>query len=75
MNFIAIYLRTDFTKVNIQFIISAMVASLTVGGKALGKKKAINSCNDIMYFVGSIVHLVAPIKPKNAVDKREKENI
>ena len=57
---------------NIQFILSAIVAALTVGGKALGKKQAIDNCNEIMLFVGSVVHLFAPIKANNENKKKDK---
>ena len=34
---------------------SALVAGLTVGGKAVGKTVAIGSCTEIVYFVGRIL--------------------
>jgi hypothetical protein len=37
-------------------IMSALVAGLTVGGKAVGKSIAINSCTKIVHFVGLSVH-------------------
>lgn len=37
---------------NLQFIISAVVASLTVGGKALGKEIANKNSTPIVHFVG-----------------------
>ena len=57
----------------ITLIVGGIVASITVGGKALGKKKAIDRCNEIMYFVGGVVHIFAPIKPKNTVDRKVRE--
>lgn len=36
--------------------ITATVSSLTVGGKAIGKKIAINRCEDILFFVGKTFH-------------------
>ena len=36
-------------------IMSALVAGLTVGGKALGKTFAINSCTEIVHSVGKIL--------------------
>ena len=42
---------------NIQFIMSALVASLTVGGKALGKEFAKRKCNSIIYGVAKILSL------------------
>ncbi len=38
-------------KLDIQFLMSAFVASLTVGGKALGKSFAKTKCNSIIYAV------------------------
>ena len=46
----------------ISLIVSALIASLTVGGKALGKKFAINKCTEIIYCAGTIIHYVYPIK-------------
>lgn len=40
---------------NIQFIMSAMVASLTVGGKALGKNFAQEKSTSIVYTAGKII--------------------
>lgn len=36
-------------------LMSALVAGLTVGGKAIGKTFAINSCTKIVYMVGKII--------------------
>lgn len=43
---------------NVQFFISALVASITVGGKAIGKNIANNKSNAIVSFVGSILSRV-----------------
>ena len=40
----------------ISLIMSALVAGLTVGGKAIGKTFAINSCTAIISFVGRIIY-------------------
>ena len=37
-------------------MMSALVAGLTVGGKAVGKSIAINSCTKIVHFVGLSIH-------------------
>ena len=37
-------------------IMSALVAGLTVGGKAIGKGLAIQSCTTIVHFVGRLIH-------------------
>ena len=34
---------------------SALVAGLTVGGKAIGKTVAMNSCTEIVFLVGQIL--------------------
>lgn len=40
----------------ISLIMSALVAGLTVGGKAIGKTFAIGSCTKIVYMVGQVVY-------------------
>lgn len=40
---------------NIQFIISALVASVTVSGKAIGKELASKYSTKIVYFVGKLL--------------------
>lgn len=42
----------------ISVIMTAFVASLTVGGKAFGKEVAINKCNDIIFKVSKVVMLL-----------------
>ena len=49
---------TEKTGANLQFIISAVVASLTVGGKALGKEVANNNSTQIVHFVGIILNKI-----------------
>ena len=39
----------------ISLSMSALVAGLTVGGKAIGKTFAMNSCTDIIYLVGQFI--------------------
>ena len=46
------------TGANWQFIISAIVASLTVGGKALGKEVANKNSTQIVHFVGTMLNRV-----------------
>lgn len=43
------------TSPNIQFIISALVASVTVSGKAIGKELASKYSTQIVYFVGKLL--------------------
>lgn len=46
---------TEKTGTDSQFIISALVASITVGGKALGKEVANKNSTKIVHFVGTIL--------------------
>ena len=43
-------------------IVSAVIASLTVGGKAIGKKFAIKKCTEIIHFAGTIIYYVHPVR-------------
>ena len=38
-------------------VLSALVAALTVGGKAVGKSYAINSCTQIVHFAGRVIYM------------------
>ena len=40
----------------VSLVMSALVAGLTVGGKAIGKTIAVNSCTKIVHLVGRIIH-------------------
>lgn len=40
----------------VSLLMSALVAGLTVGGKAIGKFLAINSCTKIVYVVGKLIY-------------------
>ena len=46
------------TGANLQFVISALVASLTVEGKALGKDVANKNSTKIVHFVGTILNKI-----------------
>ena len=46
------------TGANLQFIISAIVASLSVGGKALGKEVANKNSTQIVHFVGTMLNKI-----------------
>ncbi len=48
-------------------IMTAVVAALTIGGKAMGKRVAIERSNDIVFTVGKIISFIAPVKEKNKV--------
>lgn len=43
-------------------LMTAVVAALTIGGKAAGKRIAIDKSNEIVFFVGKIINLIAPVK-------------
>ena len=46
----------DFTWPQIvSLLMSALAAGLTVGGKAIGKTFAVNSCTEIIYWVGQLI--------------------
>ena len=54
--------KMEFSDVTvISLIMSAVVAGLTVGGKALGKTYAINSCTNIVTFVGRLIYSLKQI--------------
>ena len=44
--------------VDLQFVISASVAAITVGGKAIGKEIANNNSTQIVHFVGIILNKI-----------------
>ena len=48
----------------ITLIIGAIVATITVGGKAIGKIISMNNSEDIMFKVGAVIHIVRPVKDK-----------
>lgn len=64
---------TGINSIVVSLVIGGIVAALTVGGKAICKKKAIDNCNEIISFVGSVVHIFAPIKANNTVEKKSKK--
>ena len=40
----------------VSLVMSALVAGLTVGGKAIGKTVAVKSCTQIVHLVGRVIH-------------------
>ena len=40
----------------VSLVMSALVAGLTVGGKAIGKSIAVKSCTKIVHLVGRVIH-------------------
>ncbi len=43
-------------------VMTAIVAALTIGGKAAGKRIAIEKSNSIVFFVGKVISFIAPVK-------------
>ena len=48
----------------ISLVMSALVAGLTVAGKAIGKTVAVNSCTKIVHLVGRMIHTINRIGKK-----------
>ena len=46
---------------------SALVAGLTVGGKAIGKTIAVNSCTEIVHMVGRVLYTLNRFKKKKSL--------
>ena len=46
---------------------SALVAGLTVGGKAIGKTTAVNSCTQIVHLVGRFLYTLNRLKKKKTL--------
>ena len=42
----------------VTLLMSALAAGLTVGGKAIGKSIAVDSCTEIVHMVGRVIHTV-----------------
>ena len=55
----------------VPLVMSALVAGITVGGKALGKKFAINSCTGIVSLTGRVIYFLKHIPD---LFKRKKSN-
>ena len=56
----------------VSLVMSALVAGLTVGGKALGKTFAMNSCTKIIAFVGRLLYFLR--HPGKMFVKKKKKN-
>ena len=55
----------------ISLTMSALVAGLTVGGKAIGKTIAVSSCTEIVHSVGNVVYWFTHLmKPKGKKKKK-----
>ena len=51
----------------VSLAMSALVAGLTVGGKAIGKTIAVNSCTQIVHLVGRVLHTLNCLKKKKTL--------
>lgn len=64
----------DFQNANLAILvaslITAFIAGVTIFGKALGKRKAMDSCNSIILKVGKVLSLFTK-QPKNKKKKQE----
>ncbi|MBO5892218.1 MAG: hypothetical protein J6Q30_05840 [Oscillospiraceae bacterium] len=61
---ISVQLIENFTfswRSMISLVMSALVAGITVGGKAIGKGFAVNSSTKIVYFVGKVIYSLGKI--------------
>lgn len=52
----------DFNNFALTTIMTAIVAALTIGGKAAGKRVAIDKSDSIVFFVGKVISFIAPAK-------------
>lgn len=52
----------NFNNFALTTVMTAVVAALTIGGKAAGKRIAIEKSNSIVFFVGKIISFIAPAK-------------
>lgn len=48
----------------LSLVMSALVAGLTVGGKAIGKTVAVRSCTQIVHMVGRVIYTLHPVAKK-----------
>ena len=55
----------------VSLVLSALVAMITVGGKAIGKGISMNNAENIMYMVGAVLHVVKPVKDKKKKSKKQ----
>ena len=58
----------------ISLVMSSLVAALTVGGKAIGKGVAVNSCTEIVYHAGQVIYFFQNIGTKFRSNKKIKKD-
>ena len=61
---VAMLAATENENFILSIVLTAFVAALTVGGKAIGKTIAISKSNSIIYTVGRIISYIKPQKKK-----------
>lgn len=61
------YFKSEF---GLTVVLTAIVAALTIGGKALGKRVAIEKSGTIVFTVGKIVSFIAPIREKRSAKSK-----
>lgn len=54
----------------VTLLMSAMIAALTVGGKAIGKTYAINSCTQIVHMAGKLISLYNGFLPRRKNNRK-----
>lgn len=57
----------------VSLVLSALVAMITVGGKAIGKGISMNKAENIMYMVGAVLHIVKPIRETKKIKKKTRD--
>lgn len=68
---LSVLLNVDVVIVSL--VLSALVATITVGGKAIGKGISMSNAEKIMYMVGNVIHLIKPIKDNNNTKKKARD--
>lgn len=57
----------------VSLVMSSCVAALTVGGKAIGKGFAVNSCTAIVHRSGQVIYAFRHMVPRTSGKKKKKE--
>jgi len=58
----------------VSLLMSSLVAALTVGGKAIGKGIAVNSCTEIVYHAGQFIYFFNNIGTRFRSNKKKKKD-
>ena len=61
------YFKSQFL---LTVLLTAMVAALTIGGKALGKRFAIEKSGDVVFAVGKLISFFAPVREKRTTRQK-----